>query len=89
MLKHRSLEQEQMDNLELAGQELHHTLNGLTIINRFLGNTNATLRAVQAEIKASKHPLTIIDLGCGGGDNLLSIAKWLSLIHISEPTRPY
>lgn len=76
MLEQRSLEQEQMDNLQLSGKELHDTLNGLTVINRFLGNTNATLKAVQAEIKASKEPLTIIDLGCGGGDNLLSIAKW-------------
>ena len=76
MLDQRSLEKEQMDNLELSGKELHDTLSGLTVINRFLGNTNATLKAVQTEIKASKEPLTIIDLGCGGGDNLLSIAKW-------------
>lgn len=76
MLDQRSLEQEQMDNLDLSGKELHDTLDGLTVINRFLGNTNATLKAVQREIKNSINPLTIVDLGCGGGDNLLSIAKW-------------
>ena len=76
MLEQRSLEQEQMDNLDLSGKALHDTLDGLSVINRFLGNTNATSKAVQAEIKASNKPLTIIDLGCGGGDNLLSIAKW-------------
>lgn len=76
MLRQRSLEKEQMDNLQLSGKELHDTLNGLTHINRFLGNTNATLRAVQNEIMACTEPLTIIDLGCGGGDNLLAIALW-------------
>lgn len=76
MLEQRSLEKEQMDNLQLSGKELHDTLNGLTIINRLLGNTNATLKAVKTEIKTAASPVKIIDLGCGGGDNLHSIAQW-------------
>lgn len=76
MLETRSLEQEEMDNLQLSGEELYKTLDGLTVINRFLGNTNATLKAVQDDLLQAEGPLTIIDLGCGGGDNLRSISKW-------------
>jgi len=78
MLKHRSHQSEKMDNLNLGGTELNQTLDGLSIINKYLGNTNATLKAVKAEILQSNRPLHIIDLGCGGGDNLRAIAKWAS-----------
>lgn len=65
-----------MDNLSLAGDELLQTLDGLSVINRYLGNTNATFQAVKKEILQADGPLKIIDLGCGGGDNLGAIAAW-------------
>lgn len=77
MLKDRSFHTERMDDLNLAGNELQQTLKGLSIINTFLGNTSATFKAVKKIIK--QHPtktLRIIDLGCGGGDNLRRIAGW-------------
>ena len=75
-LQTRSLETEEMDNLNLSGEVLHQTLNGLSVINRLLGNTNTTFKAVKTAILNSARPLTIIDLGCGGGDNLRAIANW-------------
>ncbi len=75
-LQKRSTEQEALDNLNLSGTLLHQTLDGLSIINRFLGNTNATFNAVKPIILHSRVPLKIIDLGCGGGDNLRAIATW-------------
>ena len=75
-LQKRSTEQEALDNLNLSGALLHHTLDGLSIINRFLGNTNATFNAVKPIILHSRVPPKIIDLGCGGGDNLRAIASW-------------
>jgi len=77
MLKHRSQEKEQMDNFDLSGDKLHQTLNGLSVINQYFGNTNSTFKAVKKEIIKANKPLTIIDLGCGGGDNLRVIAKWI------------
>lgn len=77
MLKVRSSVSERMDQLDLDGSELNEVLEGLSIINRFLGNTGSTFRAVKKELKA--HPnrkFRIIDLGCGSGDNLRKIAKW-------------
>jgi len=76
MLQYRSFEKEQMDDLNLAGKKLHQTLYGLSVINRYLGNTNATFKAVKREMLKADGPLKIIDLGCGGGDNLRAIAAW-------------
>lgn len=83
MLEFRSTEKEQLDNLDLGGETLHQTLDGLSVINRFLGNTNATFAAVKPVILNSSSPLKIIDLGCGGGDNLRAMAKWCSSKNIS------
>ena len=66
---------EDLDNLELQGKELTKTLDGLSKINRWFGNTKHTLQAVKSQFK--KHDVqTIVDLGCGGGDNLIAIARW-------------
>jgi ubiquinone/menaquinone biosynthesis C-methylase UbiE len=78
MLGIRSSEKEQMDNFELSGNELNKTLSGLSIINKYLGNTSATCKAVKIEILKSDKQIKIIDLGCGAGDNLRKIAKWCS-----------
>lgn len=66
---------EDLDNLELKGTKLTKTLDGLSKINRWLGNTKHTLEAVKKQFE--KHEIqTVVDLGCGGGDNLIAIAKW-------------
>ncbi len=75
-LQTRSMETEELDNLDLSGEVLHQTLDGLSYINRLLGNTNATISLVRSAILNSDRPLTILDLGCGGGDNLRAIAAW-------------
>ena len=78
MLEQRSTEKEQLDNLEIGGARLAKTLDGLSIINRFLGNTNTTFTAVKPILIQAETTLTVIDLGCGGGDNLRKIANWCS-----------
>ncbi len=75
MQSKRSHIAEDLDNLELKGKELTGVLDGLSRINRLFGNTKDTLKAVQKQFK--KHEIkTIVDLGCGGADNLIAIAKW-------------
>ena len=76
MLSTRSTEKEQMDNFDLSGKELNKTISCLSIINKYLGNTSSTFEAVKREILEANKPLKIIDLGCGGGDNLRTIAEW-------------
>jgi len=71
----RSHTKEDLDNLDLQGTVLTKTLDGLSKINYWFGNSKQTLKAVQDQFQ--KHEITtIVDLGCGGGDNLISIAKW-------------
>ena len=76
MLSIRSTEKEQMDNLDLSGDDLNKTLSGLSTINKYLGNTSTTFKAVKKEILKTNKSLKIIDLGCGGGDNLRAISNW-------------
>jgi 2-polyprenyl-3-methyl-5-hydroxy-6-metoxy-1,4-benzoquinol methylase len=77
MLKTRSQSPEAMDDLALNGETLHQTLDGLSIINKFLGNTWATLQAFRQEfVQQSGDVQRVVDLGCGGGDNLRTIANW-------------
>ncbi|MEJ6583438.1 MAG: methyltransferase domain-containing protein [Crocinitomicaceae bacterium] len=65
-----------MDNFELSGNDLDKTLIGLTSINKTLGNTASTLKAVKKELLKITKSVKIVDLGCGGGDNLRAIENW-------------
>jgi 2-polyprenyl-3-methyl-5-hydroxy-6-metoxy-1,4-benzoquinol methylase len=77
MLETRLLEDEKMDNLELDGRELQGTLDGLSSINKLFGNTKTTLKAVRKLLLSdTNQTLKIVDLACGGADNLIAIAKW-------------
>jgi 2-polyprenyl-3-methyl-5-hydroxy-6-metoxy-1,4-benzoquinol methylase len=76
MLSKRSSEKENMDNFELSGNDLIKTLIGLTSINKTLGNTASTLKAVKKELLKINKPVKIVDLGCGGGDNMRAIENW-------------
>jgi len=83
MLEKRSVEREDLDNLELAGPELEKTLKDLTKINTYLGNTRSTLRELKEIVKSHpKQKLHIVDLGCGAADNLIAIGHWCNSNHI-------
>ena len=75
MLRNRSHHSERLDNLDLEGESLTKTLDGLTVINSFFGNKSQTLKSIQ-ELAKKNQIESIVDLGCGGGDNLRVISKW-------------
>ncbi|MCI4669431.1 MAG: methyltransferase domain-containing protein [Bacteroidia bacterium] len=79
LFKYRSEEEELMDDLDCSGEVVDQTLRELEIINRLLGGNYVTLRGLDSLFK--KHSLKgqkvrIADLGCGGGDMLVLVAKW-------------
>ncbi|MDQ3072008.1 MAG: methyltransferase domain-containing protein [Bacteroidota bacterium] len=78
MFESRSYEAELMDDFSGFGKDWAQTLDELEIINRFLGGYNVTLDALGRSIhrRNDKQPITIADLGCGGGDSLRVMAKW-------------
>lgn len=73
----RSDKQEQLDNLSLQGEPLHKALKSLGWINKWFGNHRSTINSILYVYNKEQKPLKIIDLGCGGGDLILAIAKEL------------
>ena len=76
-MKIRSAENEKLDDLNLCGENLHKALQSLAWINRWFGNHRAVMKAIYAVYKKNAEPVRIIDLGCGGGDLILAVAKLL------------
>ena len=79
MFEKRSEETELMDDLQLSNDDLRRNLDELETINYWLGGHKVVLQALQKlqpELRKLKRPVTIADVGCGGGDMLREIAKW-------------
>lgn len=73
----RSTAIEIMDDLNCSGEVVNQTLRELEFINRTLGGNAITLNGVRALLKNSSRPVSILDLGCGGGDMLLLLQRKL------------
>jgi hypothetical protein len=76
--KQRSDATEIMDDFSISGKILHKTLDTLANINKWLGGNKVTLNGLKKVIKnhPKNVPITIIDLGCGGGDILRKVSKY-------------
>lgn len=74
----RSGEIEIMDDLNCTGQVLDQTLRELEIINKWLGGNRITIDAISELLKFcdKTKEITIVDLGCGGGDMLRIVDGW-------------
>lgn len=68
-----------MDDPSLSGETLYDELDNLDRINQLLGGRKIVLDAIRSvlrKIPTDHRPLTIADMGCGGGDILRVIAAW-------------
>tara|TARA_R110000868_G_scaffold97876_1_gene269280 strand:+ start:913 stop:1623 length:711 start_codon:yes stop_codon:yes gene_type:complete len=76
--KHRTNAVEIMDDFSIQGAVLHDTLDTLASINKWLGGNHVTISALKKVLKEhpKNKPITIVDLGCGGGDMLRRIAQF-------------
>ena len=74
----RTEAQEIMDDFSIDGPMLNDALDKLAIINKLLGGNSVTLNGLKILLKdqPKNKPITIIDLGCGGGDILRAIANY-------------
>ncbi|WP_324674912.1 methyltransferase domain-containing protein [Hymenobacter sp. GOD-10R] len=77
-LRQRATEEELMDNLTLASDDLRQNLDELETINTWLGGYEPILQAFSSLEKSFPEApaLQVADLGSGGGDTLRRIAKW-------------
>ena len=73
--KFRTEEEEIMDDFTLEGEELREALDKIASINQFLGGNQLTLQGVKKLINP-KNEITIVDVGCGNGDMLRSLADF-------------
>jgi len=71
----RSLLPEAMDQDDVSIDEIHLALKDIDVINRRLGGYNVILKALN-QLQWPGRTITILDLGCGGGDTLRAIATW-------------
>ena len=75
-LLQRSYEKELLDSDDIPFADIRQNMKELNHINTFLGGHSITLQGVRQLIK-KKTQLSICEIGCGGGDNLHAINKWL------------
>lgn len=73
--KHRTEEEEIMDDFSLEGEELRDALDKIASINKLLGGNQLTLQGVKKLIN-STNEITIVDVGCGNGDMLRALADF-------------
>lgn len=74
-LQHRRYQKELMDGDDIPFDVMAQTLKELNIVNTRLGGHTITIKGVKQLIRF-KEPVTVCEIGCGGGDNLLAIYKY-------------
>lgn len=72
---------ELMDSQHLPEEDLYLNYRELHTINRFLGGYRITLKGL-ARLATGHDQLSILDVGCGGGDMLKVVSAWGKRNHI-------
>jgi len=67
-----------MDDLQCSGEVVDQTLRELEVINTWLGGNQVTINGLEKLLNliSTSEEITIIDVGCGGGDMLRLIDRW-------------
>ena len=78
-LRTRSYEREMLDDDDIPFGDLLVNLSELSTIGELLGGHNVTRKGVDFFLRKVpvSRSLTIAEIGCGGGDNLFAIQKYL------------
>lgn len=76
--KVRSYEAELLDNENIPTRDLYQNLKELEFINTTLGGHQTVIGAISEILKTEilKKPITIVEIGSGGGDNLRAVYNW-------------
>lgn len=73
----RSTEPELLDSADFRGVELERALRDIARFNRWLGGNRSLISGVRRALRIlPQRPLTVVDVGCGGGDGLRALARW-------------
>ena len=77
-LETRSAEKELLDSPAVPFADIKRNMQELNKINRHLGGHRVTIEGLKQTLQHHKltEPITICEIGCGGGDNLQAISDW-------------
>ncbi|MFT3678937.1 MAG: methyltransferase domain-containing protein [Ferruginibacter sp.] len=77
-LSQRSSLKELLDNEVIPFADIRQNLQELNIINTYLGGHSITIKGLREITGATTKIISICEIGCGGGDNLLALQQWCS-----------
>jgi 2-polyprenyl-3-methyl-5-hydroxy-6-metoxy-1,4-benzoquinol methylase len=83
--QYRSYKKELLDRNDTPFEDIKRNMQELDFINRKLGGHDITLDGIVTLIKNEmifNSDLTVVEIGCGGGDNLRAIRNWAERIHL-------
>ena len=81
----RSYKKELLDRDDIPFDHIRRNMQELDFINRHLGGHDITLDGIVALIKDKaifNQQLAVMEIGCGGGDNLRAIKEWAAYIKL-------
>ena len=81
----RSYKKELLDRDDIPFADIKRNMQELDVINRRLGGHDITLDGIVALIKNNpifNKQLNIVEIGCGGGDNLRAVKEWAHYIKL-------
>ena len=83
-LQIRDYTKELLDGEQVPFTDIQQNMKELNIINTYLGGHAVTINGLQKILNTipGKKEITVCEIGCGGGDNLLTIAKWCATKNI-------
>jgi 2-polyprenyl-3-methyl-5-hydroxy-6-metoxy-1,4-benzoquinol methylase len=84
----RSAKKELLDRNDVPFEDIKQNMRELDFINRHLGGHDITLDGIVAIIQQAptfNKRLGVVEIGCGGGDNLRAIKQWAA--HIKLPVQ--
>lgn len=84
-LQKRSYQKELLDRDDIPFDDIKRNMQELDFINRHLGGHDITLDGIAALMQHRtlfNSELSIIEIGCGGGDNLRAVRKWAERIRL-------
>lgn len=82
----RSYQKEFLDRDDIPFEDIKRNMQELDFINRKLGGHDITLDGIVALMKDQmifNSSSQIVEIGCGGGDNLRAIRNWAEHIHLA------
>lgn len=71
----RSTQKELLDRDDIPFYAIERNMHELDIINTWLGGHAITLAGLKQLVR-HRSEITVCEIGCGGGDNLLAIRQW-------------